>query len=123
MLIRGTIGNNVTLISGAELTIIEKNMGVECKITCSQGAFKGNDVGRSTQITAKNNLILNNVDEYCTLTSTSGKLVAKKIGRNGTINVSQDAEIKESIGAESNLTSEYGLSQNMVIVLIGKNLI
>jgi hypothetical protein len=63
------------------------------------------------------------VDEYCTLTSTSGKLVAKKIGRNGTINVSQDAEIKESIGAESNLTSEYGLSQNMVIVLIGKNLI
>ncbi len=108
MLIRGTIGNNVTLISGAESTVVEKNIGSECKITCSQGGFEGNDVGRGTHITADNKLTLSNVDDDCTLASTSGELVAQKIGRNGTINVSKDAEIKESIGAYTNLTSEYG---------------
>jgi hypothetical protein len=109
MLIQGAIGNNVQLISGAESVVVEKNIGSECKINCSQGEFKGKDVGNGTHITTYKNIKLGQVASGCHLTNTHGSLEATRIGPYAVLNVRDNVEVKNSLGAYSHVKSEYGL--------------
>lgn len=108
LVIHGSIGNHVTLISGAETNVIEQNIGSECKIHCKQGELKAKDVGNGTHITAHHNIALDQIASGCHLTSATGSLTATRIGPNARVKTREKIDAKDAVGAFSHIESSQG---------------
>jgi len=108
LVIKGDVGDDVVIKSDAQIKIA-KNIGKRCKITSPSSGIIACDVASDSIINVHGKVQVNNVDQYCSLTSDSdGVIINGVLDSYCKINAKYDISISEATWSHCTIVSEVG---------------